>query len=905
MVEGGVVTRRLAPGVAVLSIFAERLVEACRARLPDLSGITVVVPNLLIAPALRSAIARAVAGPVLLPRIVTLSGWADLLLDGFEPRCRRQLQLFAALSDWRWFEGSSRWQMADALAELFDELTQAGLALPDDAQDLQEQLSRGYDLQSACAEQLSFEASFVHALWRADRHGLPSQLVARIQRLDAIADHADQPLFVLWEGEPAALESAFMAHYARRQPVELFLPDRRQLDFDPALGLLNVAWPVEPASAATPLLDRIRALESLPPTSLGDRLSLVSAGSLEALARHVALQVKRWLVQGRDNIALIAADRVAARRARALLERDGILVTDETGWKLSTTRAAALIDAWLEVLAADGYHRDILDLVKSPFVAAELSSAVRASAIDAIERCIAERNIVAGLETLASAIGEAPQYRAALPLLERVHAARAAHPLTLATPAQWIDRLVAALRSLGADECLAADAAGSTVLDLLSERRAELANVSLKFAFADWREWLDRQLEAAAFRDVGIDSPVVMTHLAAIRLRNFAAAIVIGADREHLAPAASAPLLSNDAVRRELGLSDSAHAIARLRDDLALLVAQTDVVCFAWQGTSAGEEILPAVEIELLSLAHHSLFGDDLRRSPMILPKSQCISPEPQRRPAPASPAELLPQRVSASALQSLVNCPYQFFSRYVLGLGERDEVTEVLEKRDYGERVHDILARFHRRFPVLTGIPFSELLSALETESRMAFAHEIEVNYLESAWLARWERRLPAYLQWQLAREAAGWFFDRAELAADAALPLADGAQLRLVGRLDRLDCCDAAEARSYAVLDYKNQSRQALNDKLRRPGEDVQLAVYTLLQGDAVSQAAYVALDDERIDARALPEPQAMAAAQRQRFIAMFDAMHAESPLPAHGTESVCRYCEMRGLCRRDYVE
>ncbi|MCP2936547.1 hypothetical protein NK983_28080, partial [Salmonella enterica subsp. enterica serovar Typhimurium] len=91
---------------------------------------------------------------------------------------------------------------------------------------------------------------------------------------------------------------------------------------------------------------------------LRDRVRLVSAQSLEQEAQHAATCIVRWLAEGRRRIALVASDREAARRTRALLERRQVLLADETGWKLSTTRAAATVDAFLQCLASDGYHRD-------------------------------------------------------------------------------------------------------------------------------------------------------------------------------------------------------------------------------------------------------------------------------------------------------------------------------------------------------------------------------------------------------------------------------------------------------------------------------------------------------------------------------------------------------------------
>ena len=70
---------------------------------------------------------------------------------------------------------------------------------------------------------------------------------------------------------------------------------------------------------------------------------------------------------GRDErpVALVALDRVLVRRVRALLERAGARIADETGWKMSTTRAGAsvmsLLQAARPVASADAY----LDWLKS------------------------------------------------------------------------------------------------------------------------------------------------------------------------------------------------------------------------------------------------------------------------------------------------------------------------------------------------------------------------------------------------------------------------------------------------------------------------------------------------------------------------------------------------------------
>jgi ATP-dependent helicase/nuclease subunit B len=49
--------------------------------------------------------------------------------------------------------------------------------------------------------------------------------------------------------------------------------------------------------------------------------------------------------------------------------------------------------------------------------------------------------------------------------------------------------------------------------------------------------------------------------------------------------------------------------------------------------------------------------------------------------------------------------------------------------------------------------------------------------------------------------------------------------------------------------------------------------------------------------------PEPHAAAEALQGLIGALFPALHAGAALPAHGDDRACAYCEMRGLCRKDW--
>jgi ATP-dependent helicase/nuclease subunit B len=260
-------------------------------------------------------------------------------------------------------------------------------------------------------------------------------------------------------------------------------------------------------------------------------------------------------------------------------------------------------------------------------------------------------------------------------------------------------------------------------------------------------------------------------------------------------------------------------------------------------------------------------------------------------QPAPRVATEAVPESVSIGAYNSLVACPYQFYARHILRLNELDEVQEGIEKRDYGERVHDILQRFHERYPQVSGHPADELDEALRRISEEVFDGLLEQDFAARAWLARWFAALPAYLEWQKDHEAQGWRYAESESAFDWQL---EGVRLR--GRIDRLD----ANGDTKRVLDYKTQDAQKLSNKLKEPGEDVQLACYAYAHEAA--DAAFVSIENGKVK---LVEPKhdvpQLAQLNVERLVRVMDEIRSGAGMPANGIDQVCMHCEMRGVCRK----
>ncbi|NCY04325.1 MAG: hypothetical protein EBX46_01760, partial [Burkholderiaceae bacterium] len=106
---------------------------------------------------------------------------------------------------------------------------------------------------------------------------------------------------------------------------------------------------------------------------LEKHMTCLSAKRFEDLAWEATRCIESHLLAGRTQIALVAQDRLLARRTRALLARfgSGLSIEDETGWKLSTTRAAAALHAWLELLRSPPQGpsaNTLLEFLKNPFL---------------------------------------------------------------------------------------------------------------------------------------------------------------------------------------------------------------------------------------------------------------------------------------------------------------------------------------------------------------------------------------------------------------------------------------------------------------------------------------------------------------------------------------------------------
>ena len=859
-------------GPSLLHTVAHALLDHYADRLPDLSGLTVLVPNHRAGQDFARILAQAASRPVLIPPNITpLKSWAQsMAVDRSEPQARRLARLHGVLRHVEWLGKIDRWALANELLVLADELSAARLGG-----------EIGSQIRALHADALDRETALIEAVWQAlNNDGTDPQaryargLNALLERLQS----APQPIYGYALGTLTAVEQQFLDRCAEHAPVRLFELDAEAADA--YTFTLHQAWRL----TDPPLRERAAALAARHPESPAiAHLTLFPAPHLEAEARAVATWVAAQLQTGKRDIALIALDRETARRVRALLERMDVLVADETGWTLSTTAVAAVIDRWLECVSGDFPHVELLDLLKSPFLLGDLGA--RQDQVLQFELALRRQGISQGMTDMLrlahAQFGELPSW------LSLLFGAKQGFAQNRAPLAVWLARLHDSLAEINAIAPLQADAAGASVLDTLEALRHDLADDSEKYSFGEWRRWLNLALESASFIDESVASPIVLTSLPAARGRVFEAVAVIGADAQHL-PARPAPGLFSQATRAQLGLPTASDEAQAATTDLMHLLAQGPAL-ISWRAWN-NDEPNPASPLVLrLQALHQAAWGNALPEQVSGEPPTQPSRlPDACVQPAPTVSAAHLPRRYSPTAYQTLLDCPYRFFVASVLGIRELDEADDALDKSDYGNALHRILKRFHDSNPP------PERDAALARLGEMSHAEFAALPaYTATAWRLRWETIQPAYIDAWLDWVAQGWRYQSGEAAYEMPFNVAGLGDITLHGRVDRVDQKNGA----LTVIDYKTGAAMALRKKLKDPAEAIQLPFYAWL---ADAAAAYLPINESPVALLELDGETDVDAISR-RLPELLGAIAAGESLRANGVDAVCQYCEARGLCRK----
>ncbi len=819
------------------------------------------------------------------PALVPLAreAWAALRASGFTPR-------FDTLSGWARSLGAPSAEPPDVTCDTArDLLTAAGLLQQAGLQDRRRALDAplveaAHQLARACA-----------AVAPAGR-----------------AEWGDAAREVVGPG----IDSPVLAYEAAvgRIALEWVLSSTHDTDalFDPqAIAGLRCVVLVEGA-APDPLAQalaatwesggcRVLRLSMLCDTAPAAPADLHQCADAEDEAGRAAACVLSHIEAGRTPVALVSQDRALTRRISAMLRARGATLGDESGWKLSTTRAAGQVLAALRACARLATADVVLGWLKQ-------SPNIDASGLRALEAAL-RRTGARQWQGWFVPAGKA--YEAVPTLVDDIDTLRAAMQRGR-TLAAWLAALQSLLDAAGQWRGLQRDAAGRQVIAVLrleaaaqSAMERSLAGVpggERRLDLSEFTTWAEQALEAESFVPPRPDAvegepapaaQVQVIALAQLAGRPFAAVVVPGCDERRLAAAPDPPGVWNQAQRDALGLPDRAmlQTALAVHWQQALLAPAVDLL---WRtGDDGGEAVLPSpLLLALQARPAATRPGADPRRLRSVASRAT---------PVPAPAGDLLPvERISASAYEDLRRCPYRFFALRQLRLQESDELDGELDKRDFGLWLHAVLSRFHALLGE-EGAPDDAARHALMERAAAAVTAEQRLSPDEFLpFAAAWPQVRHGYLAWLSTHESQGLRFEASEGWHEQSL-----GKLTLFGQVDRIDrAAGMPEEEGSFVIDYKTESLSVTRERIKRPDEDTQLAFYAALLPHGTLRAAYVNVG-ERGETTTVEQVDLLDAREMlvEGILSDLDRVSEGAPMPPLGEGQVCDFCSARGICRKDF--
>ncbi len=359
--------------------------------------------------------------------------------------------------------------------------------------------------------------------------------------------------------------------------------------------------------------------------------------------------------------------------------------------------------------------------------------------------------------------------------------------------------------------------------------------------------------------------------------------------------------LIGDAARRRAGLETAAERQSRERFLFELATTR-------------------ATEATVLSYSRFNEKGEETLRS-FFLPEAapQC---ESRARPAPvravAAPprpaiqsdalmAELarMHRTLAPTAIESFLQCPFQFFARRTLKLrarppAPRDRLDVLLQ----GSILHRALAEV-ARMPLFGAAVFEDVFTEESRKARVPEGYRKEAVKLEL------QRNFEAFLK---DRQAAIAWLSRVEQEFEFALnPI-----LSVRGRIDRLDAGPRGEA---LVIDYKYSAPDKIRDRVDDEASEnfVQGGLYLIAAEKCFGMkpagmlfcglrrqvswegwhtpVAGLEQAGETVSESRLRELMAVAA---EKSAATFDAISSGRIAPQPADRDKCDWCEYRDICR-----
>ncbi|OIJ10537.1 hypothetical protein BKP37_18560 [Anaerobacillus alkalilacustris] len=210
--------------------------------------------------------------------------------------------------------------------------------------------------------------------------------------------------------------------------------------------------------------------------------------------------------------------------------------------------------------------------------------------------------------------------------------------------------------------------------------------------------------------------------------------------------------------------------------------------------------------------------------------------------------------KLSVTMLESYAMCPFKYALERILKIKEPVEKQTILDFRDVGSMLHDIIEKFYKQLNLI-GKPFSalteEMKETAETFLLDIFEEEwsiVEANHLDFSKLQlsiekeEWLKKLKKW--WHAERhhfwenkQLQSMHLFRLEEAVELDIKLDDDITITMSGKIDRVDIDD----HGFVIYDYKSGFASLNFKKEVRPGLKLQLPLYLVAMEKRLANGHY----------------------------------------------------------------
>ena len=510
---------------------------------------------------------------------------------------------------------------------------------------------------------------------------------------------------------PQHAMACLLAHFdAKRSDVDAWgdnsKPNARVALLNHALAPANFA--PTPSSKS---FDMETALEGL---------HVFEAPDLRSEAGAIAVLMRETLESDNTHAALITPDSRLARRVSAELERWNILVDDSAGRPLAESPPAEFMRLILAAYISDFAAIDLLALLKHPLCTLGQNRGIHLGVTRDLERIIMRQLSVGGeLEELRASLAmlqasddsrvSSAQCAAISSLIDAlakayvpiVQLGRATHPLIV-----HID----ALRKVAIMLAKSDEVDGDTLLMRIDGRMLmqffddlhDNAALAPALCVDEWALLLADWLMAKRVRlpNARLHPRLSIWSPAEARLLQ-PDLIILGGLNEAVWPRIPdvGPWLSRP-MRQAMQLPAPEQRIGLAAHDFLTHASASKVVLTRAQKID-GKPTIASRWLRRLQAFAPAL---DTHMAQTRLAWWQSLdthpAPQPASRPAPCPPLATRPNKLSVTAIETLIADPYEIYARYILRLRELNPLSSEITALEYGSFLHKIFENFTTQYP-------------------------------------------------------------------------------------------------------------------------------------------------------------------------------------------------------------